>query len=145
MTKEQMKAIYTKNSKSDKYIIGFIYKHNIYAFISDDIADNMLMLEHASRNQGESLRLRIRKPMKEMLVNKATYIGTENMLIDDTYNKGDMFEKLIFDLNNQKWKKDDVRFYVDCDIRIDNIPYQIKLDSSTLLNTKLAIKLNGGI
>ena len=43
---------------------------------------------------------------------------------------------------NQEWKKDSVPFWMDGDITINKVPYQIKFESASFINEKLLAKLN---
>ena len=102
-----------------------------------EIAPRFLNVEEASRNQGENLRLRLRKAHKASLMKKQPIcLGSADCLNAEKYNKGEIFEKLVTEYFGQVWKKDTVPFYKDGDITVDGKKIQIKLDSATLMNTK---------
>ena len=137
MLVKDFKAIYEKASAADKYVIGFTYKHNLYFTMVDDISLDWLCVEKASRNQGENLRLRIRKAAKEALMaTNPVCLGSEDRLTAEKYNKGENFEKIITEYFGQVWEKDTIPFWVQGDICLDGVEVQIKLDSATLMNTK---------
>lgn len=137
MTKQTLINTYRRYSVADSYILGFIVDHMLYMVEVAEIMPRLLTVEEASRNQGENLRLRIRKAQKAQLMKKNPIcLGSDSCLIADKYNKGEIFEKLVTEYYGQTWQKDNVPFYKDGDINVDGKKIQIKLDSATLMNTK---------
>ena len=137
MTKNTMIKTYRKYSVADSYILGFIVDKMLYMLEVAEIAPRFLNVEEASRNQGENLRLRLRKAHKASLMKKQPIcLGSADCLNAEKYNKGEIFEKLVTEYFGQVWKKDTVPFYKDGDITVDGKKIQIKLDSATLMNTK---------
>ena len=141
MTKRTMINNYRKFSMADSYIIGFVHGGMVYFTEVKEIAPRFLSVEEARRNQGLNLRLRLKAQHKNQLVKKAICLGSANILVADTYNKGEIFEKYITEFFGQVWTKDTVPFYKDGDITIDGRKIQIKLDSATLTNTKQIARL----
>jgi len=142
MRKETMIKNYRKNSAADEYIIGFVYASMLYFVKVNEIMPRFLSVEQASRNQGENLRLRIKKAYKEQLMKKNPIcLGSADKLVADKYNKGEIFEKLVTEYYGQVWEKDTIPFWVQGDININGKEVQIKLDSATLMNTKQIEKL----
>ena len=141
MEKMEMLNCYNSLSAAKGYILGFIHSHKVYYVNCEHINPDLLTIEAASRNQGDNLRLRIRKPYKEMLINSATYLCEETDLVSTTYNKGENFERAVFAHYCQEWKKDNIPFWVQGDININGIEVQIKLDGATLINSKTLGKL----
>lgn len=136
MTKDTMIRFYRKYSAADSYIVGFVYNRGLYFITMDEIKPRFLSIEQASRNQGEQLRLRLKKTHRESFMKKSpVYLGSADCLNSDNYNKGEIFEKLVTEYYGQTWKKDTVPFYVAGDININGQEVQIKLDSATLMNT----------
>ena len=134
---------YRKFSVADSYILGFIYDKMLYMLEVAEIAPRFLNVEEASRNQGENLRLRLKKAHKASLMKKQPIcLGSADCLVADKYNKGEIFEKLVTEYFGQEWKKDTVPFYVDGDLNVNGKKIQIKLDSATLMNTKQLKKLS---
>ena len=122
--------------------MGFVYDKSLYFVAVDEIMPRFLNVEEASRNQGENLRLRLRKAQKQSLLKKgAICLGSADKLVADKYNKGEIFEKIITEYYGQEWAKDTVPFWVQGDINLDGVEVQIKLDGATLMNTKQLKKL----
>ena len=137
MNKQTMIRTYRKYSVADSYILGFIVNHMVYMVEVAEIMPRLLNVEEASRNQGENLRLRIKKAQKAQLMKKNPIcLGADSCLVAEKYNKGEIFEKLVTEYYGQTWKKDTVPFYIDGDINVDGRKIQIKLDSATLMSTK---------
>lgn len=143
MNKNTMIRNYRKFSVADSYILGFIYDKMLYMLEVAEIAPRFLNVEEASRNQGENLRLRLKKAHKASLMKKQPIcLGSADCLNAEKYNKGEIFEKLVTEYFGQVWKKDTVPFYVDGDLNVSGKKIQIKLDSATLMNTKQLKKLS---
>lgn len=137
MTKQTMIRTYRKYSVADSYILGFIYNKMLYMIEVAEIMPRFLNVEEASRNQGENLRLRLKKAHRASLMKKDPIcLGSADCLVADKYNKGEIFEKLVTEYFGQEWKKDNLPFYKDGDITVNGKKIQIKLDSATLMNTK---------
>ena len=142
MTKANMIKTYRQFSAADNYILGFVYEKMLYMVRVAEIMPRYLNVEEASRNQGENLRLRLKKAHKAQLMKKAPIcLGSADCLNDSKYNKGEIFEKLVTEYYGQKWEKDTIPFWVQGDINLNGEEVQIKLDSATLMNTKQIAKL----
>ena len=141
MKKSTMIKHYRTHSAADSYIIGFTHEKNLYMVQVAEIMPRFLQVEQASRNQGENLRLRIKRQYKKQLLNKgAILLGSADLLNAEKYNKGEIFEKLVTEYFGQTWEKDNVPFWVQGDIEVNGEQIQIKLDSATLMNTKQIAK-----
>ena len=132
---------YEKFSAADGYIIGFVMDKMLYMVEMERIAPRFLNVEEASRNQGDNLRLRLKKAQKQSLAKKAICLGSADVLTADKYNKGENFEKVVTEYYGQEWEKDTVPFYMQGDINVNGRELQIKLDSATLANSKMLEKL----
>ena len=144
MNKANMIKTYRQFSAADNYILGFVYEKMLYMVRVAEIMPRYLNVEEASRNQGENLRLRLKKAHKAQLMKKAPIcLGSADCLNDNKYNKGEIFEKLVTEYYGQEWKKDTIPFWVQGDINLNGEEVQIKLDSATLMNTKQMAKLKG--
>lgn len=142
MTKNTMIRNYRKYSVADSYILGFIYDKMLYMLEVAEIAPRFLNVEEASRNQGENLRLRLKKAHKASLIKKNPIcLGSADCLNAEKYNKGEIFEKLVTEYFGQEWKKDIKPFYECGDINVNGKEIQIKFDSATLTNTKQIARL----
>lgn len=137
MTKKTMIKWYREKSAADGYILGYIYAGQLWMVEVKEIMPRFLTVEEASRNQGENLRLRIRKSLKEELMRKNPIcLGNASLLVTEKYNKGEIFEKLVTEYFGQIWEKDTIPFWVQGDINVNGRELQIKLDTATLMNTK---------
>lgn len=58
------------------------------------------------------------------------------MFKDSKYNRGEIFEKMVTELNGQEWEKDNVPFTDDGDLTVDGIAYQIKFEKATFTSEK---------
>lgn len=144
MTKATMIKKYRQMSAADSYILGFVYNKMLYFIEVAEIMPRFLSIEEASRNQGENLRLRIKKAHKESFMRKNPIcLGSADLLNQEKYNKGEIFEKLVTEYFGQTWTKDTIPFYKQGDINVNGKEIQIKLDSATLVNTKLIEKIGG--
>lgn len=144
MNKRTFINTYRNYSAADAYILGFVYDKMLYMIEVEEIMPRFLSVEEASRNQGENLRLRLKKKYKEQLLKKgAIMLGSADCLVAEKYNKGEIFEKLVTEYFGQTWSKDTVPFWVQGDICVDGVELQIKLDSATLMNTKQIARLKG--
>ena len=134
MKKATLRKYYEKFSAANSHIVGFVYNHDLYMVEMENIPPRYLCESAASRGQGNSLRLRIKKKYKEQLIRKgAICLGSEDML-DGAYNKGEEFERLVTEYFGQTWTKDSVPFWTRGDINVNGREIQIKLDSATLIN-----------
>lgn len=127
---------YRKFSASDAYVLGFIYKHELYFATVDEIAPRFMKVERESSKKGghKKLQLRLNTQHKESLIKKgAICLGSENLLIGE-YNKGVEFERLVYKMNNQTYRgKDNVGFWVAGDITIDGKEVQVKLNGAQIV------------
>lgn len=142
MTKQTMIKHYRSNSAADSYIIGYAYQGCIYFNEVKEIMPRYLSVEEASRNQGQNLRLRLKKAhRKELFHGESWILCREEDLVSDKYNRGEIFEKLITEYFGQEWEKDTVPFWEQGDIRLNGKEVQIKLDTATLTSTKQIARL----
>ena len=148
MTKQTMIKNYRKFSASDAYALGFIYKHDLYMAMVDEIAPRFMKVERESSKKGgkQKLQLRLNNSHMESLIRKgAVCLGSEEMLIGE-YNKGVEFERLVYEINNQTYRgKDNVGFWVAGDIEIDGKQVQVKLNGAQIVveNTLENLKKRG--
>ena len=73
MTKATMIKNYRKFSAADGYILGFVYNKMLYFVEMEEIMPRFLNVEEASRNQGDNLRIRLKKAHKTSLMKKILY------------------------------------------------------------------------
>ena len=145
MKKENAIRYYRKFSGADAYILGFVYKHDLYCITVDEIMPRFMRIEKSSSKKGghEKLQLRLNNKHMEQLIRKgAEKIGTEDDLLEIPKNKGVSFERMVYRMNNQKPReKDSVRFDKGDDININGIEYQIKLNGAQIVEFRTLKKL----
>ena len=136
MTKETMIKNYRKFSAADGYIIGFVYKKELYAAMVQEIMPRYMKVEREASKKGghRKLQLRLNNKYMEQLIRKgAQCLGSEDLLIGE-YNKGVEFEKLIFERSGIEYRgKDSVGFWVAGDIEIDGRQIQVKLNGAQIV------------
>jgi hypothetical protein len=136
MNKETMIRNYRKFSKADKYILGFVYKHELYMIMVDEIAPRFMKVERESTKKGGHQKLQLRlnnKYMLELIRKGARKIGSENLVLGG-YNKGVEFERLVHDLYNVVWGGKDNRPFYECgDMHLENMEVQIKLNGAQIV------------
>ena len=137
----EMVARYIKIEFADRYIWGFTYQGNVYmAFTKANMIKDLCCLDKASRGQGFSLRFRPNKEQKLLLLSHAIVLCSvkyfEEIVSASKYNRGEIFEKMIFEYYGIRWTKNRVPFTISGDIEIHGISYQIKFEKATLCNEK---------
>lgn len=143
-----MNVIYIEKNAADKFILVVKYKGVLYACIveADEIALYM-KLDKASRNGGYSLRFKPNRAERENLIfNHKSFplcdTGKFNAMYKRSkYNRGEVVEREVFRKFNQYWKKDTIPFWIDGDITIDGIKYQIKYEKATFITEAQARRL----
>lgn len=144
MTKETMIRNYRKFSAADSYILGFIYKHEVYMIEVKEIMPRYMRVEHESSKKGGCAKLQLRLPQnyqKQLIRKGAVCLGSEEML-NGEYNKGVEFERIVSELNGQTFRgKDNVPFYVEGDLEIDGRQVQIKFNGAQIVVERTLNKL----
>lgn len=149
MTKETMIRNYRKFSAADGYILGFIYKKMLYAIEVPEIMPRYIRLEHTSSKTGHKKKLQFRltnKYMEQLIRKGAVCLGGQEMVISDEWNKGVVFERLIYSLNSQEPRgKDSVGFWESGDINIDGRELQVKFNGAQIVIEDTLERLKKGI
>lgn len=144
MTKETMIRNYRKFSAADSYILGFIYKHEVYMIEVKEIMPRYMRVEHESSKKGGCAKLQLRLPQnyqKQLMKKGAICLGSEEIL-NGEYNKGVEFERLVSEMNGQTFRgKDNVPFYVEGDLEIDGRQVQIKFNGAQIVVERTLKKL----
>lgn len=145
MTKGNAIRYYRKFSGADAYILGFIYKHELYAITVDEIMPRFMRVEKSSAKKGahEKLQFRLRNEHKEQLIRKgAQKIGTEADLLEIPNNKGVSFERMVYRMNGQEPReKDNIRFTEGGDINVNGVEYQVKLEGAQIVEFRTLNKI----
>jgi hypothetical protein len=145
MTYEQMTETYNTFSAATLYNIGFVFHHILYGITLRHIPAECLKPSHASSKRGGTQRIRIRlnNAIKLALIEMgAEMLGPETLLdINDGYNRGDHYERIITERAGQVWVKDSTPFYIAGDLFHNGEQIQIKLDGATLVEEKTLLRL----
>lgn len=137
MNKETMIRNYRKFSAADAYMLGFVYQHNLYMAVVDEIAPRFMKVEREASKKGghQKLQLRLNNKYMSQLIRRhnAVCLGSESLL-GVNGNKGVKFERLISELNGIPFRgKDNVPFWKDGDLTVDGVSYQIKLNGAQIV------------
>ena len=139
MKKENAIRYYRKFSAADAYILGFTYKKDFYLVAVDEIKPRYITVEREASSKGghEKLQLRLKNEHKEQLIRKGA------VKVDFTptgKNKGRSLERFIAEQNGQEFRGNDhIGFWVEGDININGVEYQIKLEGAQIV-TFLTLK-----
>jgi hypothetical protein len=128
------------------YIVGFIFKDNVYfAKMNDNEIARYIVLDKASRGAGYAIRFNPKAEQKIAMLTSATLLCSKAFFkeqVDTTpYNKGEIFEKMVTERCGQVWTKDHVPFTEAGDIVVNGTPYQIKFQRATFCNEKTLASL----
>jgi hypothetical protein len=132
MKKANAIRYYRKFSAAEGYIIGFCYKKEWYMITLDEIPPRYMTVERECSAKGghEKLQLRLRNAYKEQLIRK----GAVKIDFIPEGNKGRAFERFVYEQNGQEFRGNDhVGFWVEGDINIDGIEYQLKLEGAQIV------------
>jgi len=144
MNKDTMIRQYRRFSAADAYILGFEYKHTVYAIMVDEIMPRYMRVERESSRKGGAAKLQLRLPnkYKEQLLRKgAVALGGENILVGK-YNKGVEFEKIISERHGIEFRgKDNVGFWEAGDLTINGKQVQVKLNGAQIVVEKTLHRL----
>lgn len=140
---DRMRKEYEQFTAAEGYAIGFHIGEDVYCAMLDKIPRRYTTIQKESKSNGGGygLYIKVTDPkFKAELLRSAVKVGTLSDLVDTTgrtnadgkqvfYNKGVMFEKMVYDLNGQTFRgKDSVRFYQSGDITLDGKEIQIKYE-----------------
>lgn len=137
--KRTLIQFYNKHAFTHNYILGFRMNGNIYYVIVDaKELDFVTKLDKASRGAGYSLRFKPNKAQKNYLMSLGAEVLCSEEFFDglcemSKYNKGEIFEKLVTEMNGQTWVKDNVPFTEDGDLTVDGVAYQLKFEKATFI------------
>ncbi len=132
---------YNHLSYTHNYIFGFAYKGNVYMVkTTNSVLASILTLDKASRGAGYALRFCPTAPIKLFLMVGAELLCSVKYFNEtcenSTYNKGEIFEKMVTEKFGLVWEKDNVPFTKAGDIEVNGIAYQIKYEKATFCNEK---------
>lgn len=140
--KNWMTETYNKNSAAHSYWFGFVLAGLLYVVpgMTFEALSTYFKNDRASSAKGGFAKVRIRATSADLkaLLPKALLLGSESLLADGHWNKGEMLEKIITEqFAGETWVKDSVPFFVDGDATINGEKVQIKLNGAELTNEKI--------
>lgn len=148
----EMVKEYAKNDFAKVYLLGFTHRKMVYtATVDGSILPYVCTLDNNDIKNGLSLRFKPTREQKRLLLPysklECSVEYFKELFNSNKYNKGENYEKLLTEKAGQVWVKDSTPFWLDGDLTIENIAYQIKFEGATLCNEhtlKEAIEYNNG-
>ena len=145
---DRMRRDYERFTAAEGYAIGFHVGNDVYLAMLDKIPRRFTKLQKECSKNGGTMGLYINvksKKAKNELLKKAVKVGTLEDITDEKYNKGVMFEKLVYELNGQEFRgKDAVPFYQSGDITINGKEIQVKYERARICYDTTLTKLKKG-
>lgn len=146
--KNWMTETYNTNSAAHTYYFGFVLAGLLYVVAGMTFAElsAYFKMDRASSAKGGFAKIRIRATVADLtaLAPVATLLGSADLLLDDHWNKGEMFEKIITErYTASEWVKDSIPFFKAGDATINGEEVQIKLNGAELTNEKILRKYFG--
>jgi len=145
---DRMRRDYERFTAAEGYAIGFHVGNDVYLAMLDKIPRRFTKLQKECSKNGGTMGLYIyvkSKKAKNELLKKAVKVGTLEDITDEKYNKGVMFEKLVYELNGQEFRgKDAVPFYQSGDITINGKEIQVKYERARICYDTTLTKLKKG-
>jgi hypothetical protein len=143
-----MTETYNKNSAAHTYYFGFVLAGLLYVVAGMTFTElsAYFKADRASSAKGGFAKIRIRANTADLkaLLPIATLLGSADLLNDNHWNKGEMFEKVITETYTaEQWVKDSVPFFKAGDAEINGEQVQIKLNGAELTNEKILRKYFG--
>jgi hypothetical protein len=140
MNRDEMLRTYNAHSAADAYVLGFAHHGQLFAIELPELPDAVLKLDHASSKRGGQAKIRVRVAKAEklaLIAMGAAVIGkVEDLEADPHHNRGENFERIVTELNGQRWTKDSVPFWMAGDLSLNGRELQIKFDGAELTNEK---------
>lgn len=147
---DRMRRDYERFTGAEGYAIGFHVGEDVYCVMLDKIPRRFTKIQKECSSFGNNvygLYINVKsKKAKTELLKKAVKVGTLADLVDEKYNKGVMFEKLVYEMNGQTFRgKDNVRFTEGGDIVIDGKQIQVKYEWARICYDTTLTKLKKGV
>ena len=146
---DRMRKQYEEHTVAEGYIIGIPQKDGlVYSAKLDKIPRRYTKVQKECSKCGNGYGLYINvknKKFQKELMKNAVAIGTVAELENGEYNKGVMFEKMVYEYYGQEFRgKDSVPFYKAGDITIDGKEIQVKYLHARICYDKTLKKLSQG-
>ena len=145
---DRMRRDYERFTGAEGYAIGFHVGEDVYCAMLDKIPRRYTKIqkECSACGGGYGLYINVKsKKAKNELMKKAVKVGTLADIENGEYNRGVMFEKLVYEINGQTFRgKDNVRFTEGGDIVINGKEIQVKYEHARICYDKTLKKLKKG-
>ena len=145
---DRMRRDYKRFTGAEGYAIGFHIGEDVFVAMLDRIPRRYTRVQKECSRMGGGYGLYINvksKKAKAELMKKAVKVGTLTDIENGEYNRGVMFEKLVYEINGQVFRgKDSVRFTEGGDIVIDGKQIQVKYEHARICYDKTLQKLKKG-
>ena len=142
--RDRMRRDYKRFSAADSYILGFTLDDIVYGVEFDEIPRRFTRVQKESDYLGGGYGLYVcinTKKIKNELLKKAFVVGKAEDLIGE-YNKGVMFEKMVYEHFGQTFRGTDrVPFHKSGDITINGKEVQVKYLHARMCYDKTLTKL----
>lgn len=142
---DRMRRDYERFTGAEGYAIGFHVGNDVFVAMLDRIPRRYTFVRRECTQLGGGYALYIdakKKKNRMELLKHATKVGTLADIENGPYNKGVMFEKLVYELNGQEFRgKDNVKFTKGGDIVIDGKEIQVKYEYARICMDKTLQKL----
>lgn len=126
---DRMRKEYEQYTAAESYILGFSEGNDVYAIELDKIPRRFTCVQKESKSNGGGYGLYVKisqQKFRGYLLKRAYKVGTLADL-EGEYNRGVMFEKLIYEINGQTFRgKDSVKFFKSGDITLNGREVQVK-------------------
>lgn len=135
-----MFANYVATSAAMAYIVGFNLNGRAYMATVRELVQDWVHMDRESKQNGGTAKLRMALNNKQkvaLIEAGAVEIGATADLLALHKNKGCAFEKYVTEKAGQTWVKDSVPYYLDGDLTVDGVKYQIKWENASLTNEKV--------
>lgn len=146
---DEMLPMYESTTAADFVDYGFSIGTKVYRIIMKALPAWLVTMDKESASHGGAEKIRLNPTeinKRKLLAMGAHYIGEYIDIIGNGKNEGVNYEKYITEKAGQEWKKDSIPYYIDGDITIDGVKYQIKFNRASLANIetiKKAIEAKG--
>lgn len=143
--KTNILEIYHALSCADFFIIGVTTKTDVLAYIIKKIPVNFCKCDRTSKNSKGISHKKIvfrpnqnqidelsqkYKPLFTMLINDFN----NEKLINNINNNGEMFEKIVVEKFGEKWRRTNIPFDIEPDLKVNNVKFQIKFMRAEICN-----------
>lgn len=146
---DRMRKEYEKFTAAQGYIIGFNWEGLAYGVEFDKIPRRFTKVQKECSKAGGGYGLYVNintKKIIKSLLKKAFVVGSAEELENGIYNKGVMFEKMVYEYYGQEFRgKDSVPFYKSGDITINGKEIQVKYLHARICYDKTLKKLAQGV